>query len=202
VLPASGYVSLPSAEYEAFSLATVPGAAVPTYNQMFALYNNAASYSSATPVASVTGASPTNPGGGCGGLSGAVAPDGSVLGQNAPCALSAYGNANNINVEWLYTQRVDWNITDKHKVYGRYKMDHGSQPTFTSFVDPAFDTVSIQPEYEGQFNDSYVITPWLRLTGIRLTSGRPTSPPRRLYCPSLRSSVSARMEVEHLKWAD
>src|ERR1700678_4533800 len=38
-------------------------------------------------------------------------------------------------------------------------MDHGSQPTYTSFVDPAFNTVSIQPEYEGQFNDSYTITP-------------------------------------------
>lgn len=159
VLPASGFVSLPSSEFEAYSLATVPGAAVSTYNQIFALYNGAASYSSATPVATVAGASSSNPGGGCGALSGATTPDGSVLGQNAACALSAYGNANSINVEWLYTQRVDWNINDKHKIYGRYKMDHGSQPTYTNFVDPAFNTVSIQPEYEGQFNDSYVITP-------------------------------------------
>ena len=159
VLPASGYVSLPSAEYEAYTLANVPASAVSTYNQMFTLYNGAQSYKSATPVATVAAASANNPGGGCGGLSGAVAPDGSILGQNAACALSAYGNANNINVEWLYTQRVDWNINDKHKIYARYKMDHGSQPTSTSFVDPAFNTVSIQPEYEGQFNDSYVITP-------------------------------------------
>lgn len=159
VLPASGYVSLPSAEYEAYSLANIPASAVPTYNQMFALYNGAQSYKGATPVATVAAATAANPGGGCGGLSGAVAPDGSILGQTTPCALSAYGNANNINVEWLYTQRVDWNLSDKHKIYARYKMDHGSQPTYTSFVDPAFNTVSIQPEYEGQFNDSYVITP-------------------------------------------
>jgi hypothetical protein len=159
VLPASGYVSLPSSEYEAYSLATVPAAAVSTYKQMFALYNGASSHSSATPVATVAGASPSNPGGGCGALSGVTTPDGSVLGQNAACALSGYGNANSINVEWLYTQRVDWNISDKHKVYGRYKMDHGSQPTNTNFVNPEFNTVSIQPEYEGQFNDSYVITP-------------------------------------------
>jgi len=38
-------------------------------------------------------------------------------------------------------------------------MDRGSQPTNTNFVDPAFNVVSIQPEYEGQFNDSYSITP-------------------------------------------
>jgi outer membrane receptor protein involved in Fe transport len=159
VLPASGYVSLPSAEYEDYTQATIPSSTVSTYNQMFSLYNGAASYSSATPVPTVAGASPTNPGGGCGGLSGAITPDSSVLGQSASCALSAYGNANNVNIEWLYTQRVDWNLSDKHKMYARFKMDHGSQPTYTSFVDPAFNTVSIQPEYEGQFNDSYVITP-------------------------------------------
>jgi outer membrane receptor protein involved in Fe transport len=159
VLPASGFVSLPSAEYEAYTLATIPAATTSTYQQMFNLYNTAPAYASATPVATVAGASATNPGGGCGALSGATAPDGSILGANAACALSAYGNANNINIEWLYTQRIDWNISDKHKIYGRYKMDHGSQPTATSFINPAFSDVSIQPEYEGQFNDSYTITP-------------------------------------------
>ena len=38
-------------------------------------------------------------------------------------------------------------------------MDRGSQPTGTSFIDPLFSTISIQPEYEGQFNDSYVLSP-------------------------------------------
>jgi Carboxypeptidase regulatory-like domain len=163
VLPNSGFVSLPSSEYEAYTLAHVPAAAVSTYNQMFALYNGASSYGTATPTA----ISPSSTGlatqyGGCGPtLAGMLAPDGTALGVpgGAPCTLSAYGQANNINVEWLFTQRVDWNISDKHKIYGRYKMDHGSQPTYTSFVDPAFDTVSIQPEYEGQFNDTYTITP-------------------------------------------
>jgi outer membrane receptor protein involved in Fe transport len=160
VLPNSGFVSLPSSQYEAYALATVPASAVPTYNQMFGLYNGAPSYASATPVPTVAGASPANPGGGCGSLSGASVPGSSdILGQNASCALSAYGQANNINVEWLFTQRVDWNLNDKHKIYGRYKMDHGSQPTNTNFVDPAFNVLSIQPEYEGQFNDSYIITP-------------------------------------------
>ena len=159
VLPASGFVSLPSSEFEDYTLATIPAAAASTYNQVFGLYNGAASYSSATPVATVSGASAANPGGGCGSLSGATTPDGSVLGQSTACVLSSYANANNINKEWLFTQRVDWNINDKHKIYGRYKMDHGSQPTNTNFVDPAFNVLSIQPEYEGQFNDSYSLTP-------------------------------------------
>jgi outer membrane receptor protein involved in Fe transport len=160
VLPNSGFVSLPSPQYEAYALATVPTSAVPTYNQIFNLYNGAPSYAGAAPVPTVSGASPSNPGGGCGSLSGtSIAGSSNILGQNVPCALSAYGQANNLNVEWLFTQRVDWNLNDKHKIYGRYKMDRGSQPTNTNFVDSAFNVVSIQPEYEGQFNDSYVITP-------------------------------------------
>ena len=66
--------------------------------------------------------------------------------------------ANNINKEWLFTGRGDWVVSDKQKVYGRYKMDRGTQPTSTSFVDPLFSALSIQPEYEGQFNDSYVFS--------------------------------------------
>ena len=151
VLPAGGFVSLPTAEYEAYTLATIPASTASTYQQMFNLYNNAPAYKTATPV--------TTAGGGCGSLSGAKTPDGSTLGSTAPCVLSAFGQANNINIEWLYTQRIDWNISDKHKIYGRYKMDHGSQPTATSFINPAFSDISIQPEYEGQFNDSYTITP-------------------------------------------
>jgi len=174
VLPASGYVSLPTPQYEAYTLANVPAAALSTYQQIFALYNGAASYKSATPVQVTPTPSPNGLYGGCGvngptstnsntspaGLSGTLNPtDGNTFGTEDPCAMSGYGNANNINIEWLFTQRVDWDINSKHKIYGRYKMDHGSQPTYTSFVNPAFNTVSIQPEYEGQFNDSYVITP-------------------------------------------
>jgi hypothetical protein len=166
VLPASGFVSLPSSEFQAYSLATVPSSAVSTYQQMFSLYDKAPSYSGATPTPTVGAASPANPGGGCGALSGTTTPDGAILGQTAACTLGAFASANNINIEWLFTGRVDWHISDKHSLYGRYKMDRGSQPTATSYINPAFNTVSIQPEYEGQFNDSYVITPHLTNSAV------------------------------------
>ncbi|WP_263350740.1 TonB-dependent receptor [Acidicapsa acidisoli] len=166
VLPASGFVSLPSSEFQAYSLATVPSSAVSTYQQMFNLYDKAPSYSGATPTPTVGAASPTNPGGGCGALSGTTTPDGAILGQTTACTLGAFASANNINIEWLFTGRVDWHISDKHSLYGRYKMDRGSQPTATSYINPAFNTVSIQPEYEGQFNDSYVITPHLTNSAV------------------------------------
>jgi hypothetical protein len=86
-------------------------------------------------------------------------PKGVSSGNLVPCMVVGAAGANNINKEWLFTGRGDWNISDKHKIYGRYKMDRGSQPTSTSFIDPLFSALSIQPEYEGQFNDSYIFTP-------------------------------------------
>jgi hypothetical protein len=153
VLPSSGFVSLPTQEYESYTLNTIPAASQATYKQLFDLYNNSPVHSTATPYAAN--------GGGCGSLAGAVTPDGTTLGSNSPCVLSGFAQANNINQEFLFTGRGDWVLNDKHKIYARYKLDHGTQPTSTSFISPSFNVLSIQPEYEGQFNDSYTISPRL-----------------------------------------
>ena len=97
--------------------------------------------------------------GAAGGLYGTRAPGGGTFGVDVPCMLVGSASANNINKEWLFTGRGDWSVSEKQKIYGRYKMDRGSQPTSTSFIDPLFSALSIQPEYEGQFNDSFVISP-------------------------------------------
>ena len=154
VLPgASGLVNYPSTQFQAATLANIPASDVPLYNQAFAAYQGAPSYSAAQPVDLPTNA------GGCGNVTGTPAPGGGTFGVNTPCMTQAFAETNNINEEWLFTGRADWNISDKHRIYGRYKMDRGSQPTSTSFINPEFSTISIQPEYEGQFNDSYVFSP-------------------------------------------
>ena len=94
-----------------------------------------------------------------GGLNGTPAPGGGTFGTTVPCMLVGSASVNNVNIEWLFTGRADWHISDRHSIYGRYKMDRGSQPTNTSVIDPLFSALSIQPEYEGQFNDTYVFSP-------------------------------------------
>jgi hypothetical protein len=154
VLPgAAGLVNYPSPQFQAATLANIPTDDVPLYKQAFAAYQGAPSYSSAQPISLATDA------GGCGDLAGTPVTGGGTFGVDTPCVTQTFAQTNNINEEWLFTGRGDWNISDKHKIYGRYKMDRGSQPTSTSFINPLFSTVSIQPEYEGQFNDSYVISP-------------------------------------------
>jgi hypothetical protein len=160
VLPgAAGLVNFPSPQFQQATLANVPASAQGLYGLAFAAYQGAPSYKNAQPIDLGTDA------GGCGatvangGMTGAAAPGGGTFGVDTPCMTQTFAETNNINKEWLFTGRGDWNISDKHKIYGRYKMDRGSQPTGTSFINPLFSTISIQPEYEGQFNDSYVISP-------------------------------------------
>jgi hypothetical protein len=169
VLPgASGLVNFPSTQLQSYILSTIPSAAVGLYQQAFAAYKSAPAYASAAPVTTGSGTAQDASGAlGCGptadgGLQGTPTGIGShVFGVDTPCISTAFGQANNINKEWLFTGRGDWNINPNHKIYGRYKMDRGSQPTYTNFINPLFNAVSIQPEYEGQFNDSLNITPKL-----------------------------------------
>ena len=154
VLPgASGLVNFPSPQFQAATLANVPASAQGLYAQAFKAYQGAPSYGSAQPVDFASDA------GGCGDLTGTAVPGGGTFGVDTPCMTQTFAETNNINKEWLFTGRIDWNVNNNHKIYGRFKTDHGSQPTGTSFINPLFSTVSIQPEYEGQFNDSYVFSP-------------------------------------------
>ena len=166
VLPgSSGYLTFPSPALETYITQTVPAASQSLYASALAAFHKSTAYSNAIPVASGSAPNQDSSGnGGCGaadagGLAGTAAPGGGTFGADVPCMLVGTASANNINKEWLFTGRGDWRVSDKHSIYGRYKMDRGSQPTSTSFVDPLFSAVSIQPEYEGQFNDTYVLSP-------------------------------------------
>ena len=157
-LPASGPATFPTPSFENAVLARIPSADIPLYQQAFALYNNSPSIKSARPI---TASQDTTGTLGCGSAAALGIPDGSegTFGTTSPCALYGFGTGSNQNKEWLLTARVDWNISDKQKLFGRYKMDRGSQPTYTSFISPIFNTVSSQPEYEGQLNDTYSFSP-------------------------------------------
>ena len=174
VLPSSsGPITFPSSALQTYVLANVPAVAQSFYAQAFKDYQSAPAYTSAIPVVTGPGANQDASGNlGCGsnaevgtlgvyygGLAGTPTGTGGTFGVDTPCMTVGHAAANNINIEWLLTNRVDWNVSDKQKIYGRIKMDRGSQPTYTSFLTPLFSAVSIQPEDEGQFNDTYVISP-------------------------------------------
>ncbi len=130
------------------TLTTGPGGTAPTafYNQIFGLYNNAKGYAAAnaTPLANS-----------CGSLNGA---NGGAIPNNA-CAGQTFQTSPNGNQEWLLSGRVDWNIDENNKIFGRTKFDRGTQPTFTDPVSPVFNIHSVQPQDEGQLNFTHVFSP-------------------------------------------
>ncbi|MDQ2843310.1 MAG: carboxypeptidase regulatory-like domain-containing protein, partial [Acidobacteriota bacterium] len=163
-LPSVHTVVLPSQLLQSYILQNVTPAQGALYQKAFGVYNNAPGAKSAPLVTNGSGPLQDSTGNlGCGALAGVAVP--SLLGSGTfgtgsnSCANAFGASGLNTNKEWLETHRVDWNINDKQKVFFRFKGDHGFQPTGTNLLSPSLNLQSIQPQYEGQINHTYVISP-------------------------------------------
>lgn len=162
IVPGAGFVSLPSPQLKAFTLAHVPAASLPLYQDLFGLTDNAPGLGRAIPVTNGNG--PLQDGNGhlgcgTGSFTGTPYPGGGTFGVNVPCAVALGTNNTQLNTENYFTIRVDQNITDNQKVFYRFNRDWGVQATGTSPVNPLFNAISIQPQYQGGIGHTYVVTP-------------------------------------------
>ncbi len=165
-LPSNGVVSLPSSELQRYILAHVPASATPTYQSLFNLYNGAPGISRAIPV--TNGTLPLQDSSnhlGCGTqtftgryVNGTSGPR---FGVDTPCAIAFGTTASSVNTEYFVSGRVDWNISDKQKVYFRFSRDAGVQASSTSPINPVYNKQSVQPWMIPQLNYTYAITPRL-----------------------------------------
>lgn len=153
VLPSGGPpVYIPTTDFANFVLNNLKqnnSAAVPLYNTIFNLYNGASGASRATPV---TLADDPSGAMGCGDFTGGG------FGTSKPCAQVFRSTVNNLNTEWLLAARVDYNLSDRDRIYFRYNTDHGVQATGTDPINPAFNANSVQPQYGGQFGYTRVVS--------------------------------------------
>jgi hypothetical protein len=141
-----GYPTTAFQTYVLNNLATVSPGAVPFYTNMFSLYNN-----------SHFAAANANPQpGSCGSLNGFGITQGGVADA---CEGTTFQTSPNGNKEWLVSGRVDWDINENNKVFGRTKFDRGTQPTYTDPINSVFNIHSIQPQDEGQLNYTHVFSP-------------------------------------------
>ena len=136
LIPTSETVNVPSPAFETATLANIPPSEVPFYNQIFGVYNNAPGYNRATDV-----------GLGCDG--------GVTLAGGAPCALQFVSNVHNLTDEWLLTARVDQNFGSRDRAFVHFRTDHGLQASVTDPLTPVLNAQSIQPQYEGQFQENH-----------------------------------------------
>lgn len=160
VLPSEQNVYFPTPAFETAVLGNIAAtnpSEVPFYTQMMNLYQHSAAYPSMRPFSTSPAATGANPDttGGCEDL--AVAGFGA---GGAPCLGYYLASGKNLNKEWLLTTRIDQNIGNNDILFGRFKMDHGSQPTSTDIVNNSlFGTSSNQPSYEGQLNETHTFSP-------------------------------------------
>ena len=149
VLPGtSGLQGLPSPQFASYVESVVPAAELPFYQKMFNLYAGSPGAARAN-AANVAASDPSL---GCADFAGTAGfgPGGK------PCSIAFVSNQNNLNTEWLLTARIDYNISNSDRLFGRFKTDHGIQATGTDPVNSIFNANSIQPEYEGQINETHI----------------------------------------------
>ncbi len=138
LIPTAEPVNIPSPQFEAATLSTIPANEVPFYTSVFNIYNSASGASRATN---------SLPSGGC---------DGSVtLAGGAPCALLFDSNIHNLTDEWLLTTRVDQNFGTRDHAFIHFRSDHGLQATYTDPLNPILNAQSVQPEYDGQIQENH-----------------------------------------------
>ncbi|HYX68610.1 MAG TPA: hypothetical protein VE825_05725, partial [Terriglobales bacterium] len=66
--------------------------------------------------------------------------------------------APNSTHEWLLGVRIDHVFSDKDRMFGRFQTDRGVQATFTDPINPVFNAVSTQPEYQGQLSETHIFS--------------------------------------------
>jgi hypothetical protein len=129
------------------NLATNYPAEVPLYTQLFNVWTNAPGAANGTLQG---GSCPTG-----------VSPAGTTLPftTNDACITNFIATPNSRSHEWILAARVDQNIGDANRLFGRFRADHGVQATYTDPVNSNFDATSTQPSYDGQLNWTRIVSP-------------------------------------------
>jgi hypothetical protein len=145
LIPTSAVVQTPTPAFEAATIANLTAkgltASIPFYQNIFSLYDNAPGASRAQPGAFGGGT-------GCGTI---VALPGSVTN----CVQNFVSNGSNLTHDALYTGRVDYEFSSSDRAFLRINKEHGFQAGFTDPINPLFDLVSDQPQWQGQFNETH-----------------------------------------------
>ena len=76
-------------------------------------------------------------------------------GPAGACTVNYASNAVTVANEALEIFRVDYNISSRDKAFIRYEHDNGFQPTGTDPINPGFNTISLQPQHDGQINETH-----------------------------------------------
>ena len=133
---------------------TADPAAVPFYQNFLNLNANAPGIGGATPLTAAV-----DPALGCGDMTPQTSGPLAGYGTTLPCAVNLRTVVGQPSTEWVLSARSDFVLTNRDRLFLRYRMDRGVQPTTTDAISPLFNAISNQPQYEGQLNYTRTISP-------------------------------------------
>jgi hypothetical protein len=160
VLPTNAQAKIPSPQFAAATLANLAATgqtqAVAFYKNIFNLYASAPGAAAAQPIR----------GGGCGNPPPPI--------DNLQCALQFRADQSNFSNEYIWSIRVDHNMSDKDRIFVQFQRDNGTQATYTDPINPIFNVFSGQPSFNSQIGETHTFGPTmvnnLILTGQYYTS--------------------------------
>ena len=151
LIPVTTPVAFPSLAFQNATIANLENvdgfpansATVQFYQNMFNLYNNAKGAANAVPGAGPLSTDPL----GCNGFGG--------LGAGIACSSFFVAADTNLTHEQQFAGRVDYNISSNDRVFLRILYDKGVQASSTDPINPLFNIVSTQPQWQGQLNETH-----------------------------------------------
>ena len=154
VLPNQFFVTSPTPQFAAAVGAQVAAsnpAESATMNKLLGLWTSAPGYGGAT-------VNPLTGGDSCSTLVFTVPTPGFTPGSTA-CSQSYTTTATALAWEYIFGVRVDQKLGNNDNLFGRYKLDHGLQPTQLDPINSAFDANSLQPAWDTQVSETHVFGP-------------------------------------------
>jgi hypothetical protein len=150
-------VLVPDPAFETATIANLNSlglaASVPFYENMFSLYNSAAKAGGAAP-----GDANRTPG--CGQIITSTAAANNTIPFAPAGVTNCVDHFRTSSVlrtnEALYAGRLDYTIGSNDHIFGRVQSDIGFQGSYTDPINPLFNLVSPQPEYQGQLVENHV----------------------------------------------
>jgi hypothetical protein len=118
----------------------------PDYNKLMGFWQNAPGYSGAVQ-------NPVVPGDICDSL---VLPG---FAAGTPCSQTYIAVPKALAWEYILSVRVDQKLGNNDNIFGRYKLDHGLQPTSLDPINSLFDANSTQPSWDAQASETHVFGP-------------------------------------------
>lgn len=154
ILPNQQQVELPSAKFEAVTMANIDsvfGAGSAShifYRRVFDIYNQTPGASKATPGGFAPGDL------GCNTWQG---PQG--LGTTENCAVHFYENIDAPANDSLVSGRADWNIATNDRAFLLVQHNFGKKQNYTDPISPLFNSFARQSAWQGQLSETHTLGP-------------------------------------------